>query len=169
MMNDLPLIPQNLGTADDIERLHRACISMLRRRAASSAVATAVPLPGLDVLTDVGLMIEVLPKITRQFGLEHDQVQSLDPKTLATVLRVIQSLGPTLVGKVVTKSAVMSVAKAVGFRVTVRQVAKYVPIIGTTIAAALSYTAFMHIGKQHIAQCASVRRAMLRAGSGKPP
>jgi len=148
-------------TPEQIEPLRKSCLSMLRRRASLSAAASAVPVPGIDALTDIALMVEILPKISDRFGLSHRQIQTLDPTTLTLVLKSIRSLGPSLVGKVITKSVIVSVAKAVGIRVTAKQAAKYVPVIGTVGAAVLGYTAFMYVGKRHIEQCVAVRRAMV--------
>ena len=149
------------ATLEELAVIRQHCVTMLRRRATLSAVAAAVPVPGADALADVAMMLEILPKISGRFGLSAEQIETLDPKTAAFILGAIQSLGPSLIGRVITKTVVVSLAKSVGIRLTAKQAAKYAPIIGTAGAAALGYTAFMQIGKRHIEQCVFIRSSML--------
>ena len=107
------------------------------------------------------MMLEILPKISYRFGLSVEQIETLDPTTAAFILGAIQSLGPSLIGRVITKAVVLSLAKSVGIRMTAKQAAKYAPIIGTAGAAAPGYAAFMQIGKRHIEQCVFIRSSML--------
>lgn len=148
-------------TRGELADIRKHCLSMLRRRASLSAVASAVPVPGADALADVAMMLEILPKISWRFGLSVEQIETLDPRTAAFILGAIQSLGPSLIGRVITKTVVMSLAKSVGIHMTTKQAAKYAPIIGTAGAAVLGYAAFMQIGKRHIEQCVFIRSSLL--------
>ncbi len=51
----------------DAVRLH--CKAMVKKRALASGTMTLLPVPGVDIAADVGLLLELLPAINRQFGL----------------------------------------------------------------------------------------------------
>jgi hypothetical protein len=63
-----------------------------------------------------------------------------------------------LVGKLVTRELVMQALKLVGVRLTTQQAAKYVPVAGQAISAALTYSALRYVCEQHIRQCVAVSR-----------
>ena len=46
--------------------------------------------------------------------------------------------------------------KAVGVRLTVKQVAKYVPLAGQVLSVAIGYAAMQYVGRAHILECARV-------------
>jgi uncharacterized protein (DUF697 family) len=52
---------------------------MVRRRALVAAGVAMVPLPGLDWLTDVGLLVELLPRINAAFGLSRRRSSAWRP------------------------------------------------------------------------------------------
>ncbi len=153
----------------ELEGLRRESLGMLRRRARLSAVASVVPLPGIDAVADIAMLADLLPKITSRFGLGADQLDQLDAARYAIAMKAIRRVGPTLIGKVVTTTVITAMAKTVGVRLTAKQASKYVPIVGSAVAAALGYTAFMALGKRHVDQCVAVRRALADDASTSTP
>jgi hypothetical protein len=65
-----------------------------------------------------------------------------------------------VIGKVITRSVVLQLLKVVGVRLTTQQAAKFVPLAGQAISAALTYTALRYVCEQHIRQCAEVARQL---------
>lgn len=126
---------------------------MVLRRATTSAGASVIPLPGLDIAADVGLLLQLLPAINRKFGLSPEQIDKLDPERKVLVYSLIKKTGTTLVGKVITEKLVIAVLKRVGIQMTARQAAKYVPIAGQVASAFLGFGAMMFIGTSHIDEC----------------
>lgn len=155
--------------AFEIERLRHESLAMLRRRARMSALASVVPLPGVDAVADIALLVDLLPKITSRFGLAPDQLGQLDAARYALTVKAIRRVGPTLIGKVVTAAVVATLAKTVGVRLTAKQATKYVPLVGTAVSAALGYTAFMVLGRRHVDQCVAVRSALAADSSLREP
>lgn len=139
----------------------KECVAMLRRRAAVSAMASAAPVPGIDIATDVSLMLDIFPRISERFGLHHDQVRVLEPRAQAILLKSYRTLGPTLVGRVITPILIVKLITATGARLTAKQAARYIPVLGSLSAAAIGYHAFMHVGKRHIHDCMIASRALL--------
>ena len=66
-----------------------------------------------------------------------------------------------LVGKLVTRELLIKLLKMVGVRLTTQQVAKYVPLAGQAVSAALTFSALKFVCEQHIKQCMAVSRQLM--------
>jgi uncharacterized protein (DUF697 family) len=136
------------------------CRKMVKRRALVAAGVAMVPLPGLDWLTDIGILVELLPRINAAFGLSPEQIERLAPDRRIVVYKAISTGGGLLIGKVVTRELVLWMLKLVGVRLTTQQAAKFVPIAGQAVSAALTYSALRYVCEQHIRQCMEVQRLL---------
>jgi hypothetical protein len=94
---------------------------------------------GLDWLTDVGVLVRLLPQINAEFGLSPAQIETLAPDRRIVVYKAISAAGGLLVGKVVTRELVLRLVQLVGVRLTTQQAAKYVPLAGQAVSAALTF------------------------------
>lgn len=154
----------------DPQAVAERCRKMVRRRALMAAGVAMVPLPGLDWLTDVGILVEVLPRINAAFGLSPEQIERLAPDRRIVVYKAISTGGGLLIGRVVTRDLVLWMLKLVGVRLTTQQAAKFVPIAGQAVSAALTYSALRFVCEQHIRQCIEVSRLLaLPAPDAQPP
>ena len=144
----------------EVEATVRRCRRMVSQRALLAAGVATVPVPGLDWVTDVGILIKLLPKINEAFGLSPDQVERLSPERRMVVYKAISTGGAMVIGKVITRDVVLKLLKIVGVRLTTQQAAKYVPLAGQAVSAALTYTALRYVCEQHIQQCAAVARQL---------
>ena len=135
---------------------------MVTKRASASAVAAIVPVPGVDIGADVTIMMELLPPINRKFGLSPEQIDQLDAAIKGQVLVVITSLGSKLVGKFITKEAIMLLLKKVGTRVAVKSVRKFIPFVGQAISAGISFGAMKYLGNSHIDECYEVCQRIIQ-------
>ncbi len=84
-------------------------------------------------------MLELLPAINRRFGLSQELIEQLDSTMKGRILVIIFSFGSELIGKVITTKLLVTLLKKVGTRVTAKQVAKYVPIVGQAVSAGISF------------------------------
>jgi len=134
---------------------------MVLRRAMTSAGASVIPLPGIDIAADVGLLLQLLPAINRKFGLTPYQIEKLDPEQKAFIYALIKKSGTSLVGKLITKTLIVAALKRVGIQMTARQAAKYVPIAGQVTSAFLGFGAMMYIGTSHVDECYQIAKAAL--------
>ncbi len=135
-----------------VERSHR----LLHRRALVAAAASAVPVPGLDWAVDAALLSRLLPQISEQFGLSPAQIDALDPRTHEQVQKAIGLVGSVLIGKLITREMVLRLARTMGVRLSTKQVAKYVPLAGQAVSAALGYAILRYLGTQHIRDCVRI-------------
>ncbi len=146
---------------DAVEAIARRCRQRVKQRALLAAGVAMVPVPGLDWLTDVGVLIKLLPDINHAFGLAPEQIERLAPDRKLVVYKALTTGGGLLVGKLITRELVLQVLKVVGVRLTTQQAAKFVPIAGQALSAALTYGALRYVCEQHIQQCIAVRRQLL--------
>lgn len=129
---------------------------LLHKRALVAALASSVPVPGLDWAVDAALLSRLLPQISQEFGLSPAQIDALDPHAREQVHKAVALVGSVLIGKLITRDLVLRVARTVGVRLTAKQVAKYVPLAGQAVSAALGYTILRYLGEQHIRDCMRV-------------
>jgi uncharacterized protein (DUF697 family) len=134
----------------------RRARKLLKRRAIIAAAASAVPVPGLDWIVDAAMMSKLIPDINEEFGLTPQQIDLLPPAKREQVQKALAVVGSVMVGRFVTRDLLVRMAKMVGKRLTVQQAAKFVPIAGQAVSAALGYSAVRYLGEQHIKDCVRV-------------
>jgi uncharacterized protein (DUF697 family) len=143
-----------------IEATARACRRLVTQRALVAAGVAMLPVPGIDWVTDVGVLLKLIPQINQAFGLTPEQIERLAPNRQVVVYKAISSGSGMLVGKLVTRELVIQLLKLVGVRLTTQQAAKFVPIAGQAVSAALTYGALKYVCEQHIQQCKAVARQL---------
>jgi uncharacterized protein (DUF697 family) len=147
-------------TPQDIAAVARQCRRLVTQRALLAAGVAAVPLPGIDWLTDVAVLLKVIPEINEKFGLKPEQIERLAPDRRVAVFKAISAGGSVLIGRLVTRELVLVVVKTIGMRLTAQQAAKVVPIAGQAVSAALTFSALKYVCEQHIKQCIQVSRQL---------
>ena len=152
-----------VDTVDSVDAIAHRCRQHVKQRALLAAGVAMVPVPGLDWLTDIGVLVKLLPDINRAFGLSPEQIERLAPERQLVVYKAISTGGGLLVGKLVTRELVLTALKIVGVRLTTQQAAKFVPIAGQALSAALTFGALRYVCEQHIRQCIAVRRQLALA------
>jgi hypothetical protein len=65
----------------------------------------------------------------------------------------------------VTRDLVMRALRLVGVRLTTQQAAKFVPVAGQMVSAALTYSALRYVCEQHIRQCIAISRQLMLPAS----
>ena len=148
---------------DGLEAIAQHCRKRVSRRALFAAGVAMVPLPGIDWLTDVGVLVRLLPEINHAFGLSPDQIERLAPDRRLVVYKAISAGGGLLVGRLVTRTLVLQMLRLVGVRLTAQQAAKFVPVAGQAVSAMLTYGALKLVCELHIRQCLAVRRELALA------
>jgi len=142
--------------AKEIQAVAARCRKLVTKRALLAAGVSMVPVPGIDWITDVGVLVKLLPEINEAFGLTPAQIERLAPERRLVVYKAVSAGGGLVIGRVVTQKLVMSLLRVVGVRLTTQQAAKFVPIAGQAISAALTFSALKYVCEQHIRQCMAV-------------
>ena len=149
------------GTPDQIEAVVRQCRRLVTKRALLAAGVAIVPIPGVDWITDVAVLVKLIPEINRAFGLTPEQIERLAPDRRLVVYKTISAGGGMLVGRLVTRELVVRLLRLVGVRLTTQQAAKYVPIAGQAVSAVLTFSSLKFVCEQHIQQCVAVSQQLL--------
>ena len=152
----------------DLDTVVRLCRKRVRQRALLAAGVAMVPVPGLDWATDLGVLMSLLPEISAAFGLSPAQIARLAPNRQLVVYKAVSAGGGLLVGKLITRELVLKVLKLVGVRLSAQQAAKYVPLAGQLVSAALTFSALKYVCDKHIAQCRAVAQ-QLQLPAPSPP
>lgn len=155
---DWTLMP---GSAGDIAQVRERCRRLVRRRAVMSAGLAAVPIPGLDVVSDLRLFTLLIEDINQAFGLSAAQVARLQPQLRLIAYEAAVGVGGMLVGKVVTRELLTLLLRRSGVKLLARQAGKLVPIAGQLASAAIGFAVFRQIGYQHVDACAAVAQELV--------
>jgi uncharacterized protein (DUF697 family) len=148
-------------TPNEVEAVVRQCRRMVNKRALVAAGVAVVPIPGVDWITDVAVLLKLIPEINRAFGLTPDQIERLAPDRRLVVYKTISAGSGMLVGRLVTRELIIKLLKLVGVRLTTQQAAKYVPIAGQAVSAVLTFSSLKFVCEQHIQQCVAVSRQLM--------
>lgn len=155
------------STERDIDAVRKKCRGLVLRRAAVSAGVAAVPIPGIDIATDLGMLVSLIDDINTEFGLSPGQISQLRPERRLVVYRAMVGLSGVMVGKLVTREVVARLLQRTGMKMMVKYSAKIVPVAGQVVSAMIGFTAFRTIGNQHIDACAKVAGELLESDKKK--
>ena len=136
---------------ETLEEIREGCYENVKRYAVLGAANAINPIPGLDIGVDAGLCLRMMADMRARFGLSKEAEHEL---------RHYDVLVP-LVKKVfdfATKEGVMILLKSFGKRYLGRSAAKYVPLIGQGIAAAVGYGMMRWFAHQYIEDCYALAR-----------
>jgi len=145
----------------EVDAVVRQCRRLVNKRALVAAGVAVVPIPGIDWITDVAVLLKLLPEINRAFGLTPEQIERLAPDRRVVVYKAISAGSGMLVGRLVTRELIVRLLKLVGVRLTTQQAAKYVPIAGQAVSAVLTFSSLKFVCEQHIQQCVAVARQLM--------
>ena len=154
-----------IGSLAELDRVRDECRRMVTQRSLAAAGAAVVPIPGADIVADIGLLANMLPRVSERFELDHDSVEKLDPDTAQRVFVIAASMGNNVIGRFVTRKLVVVLLRRMGVRVAAASVAKYVPVLGSAVAASISFGAMKLAGDAHVEDCYRTARALLPAGT----
>ncbi|MCM3785519.1 hypothetical protein M3231_21335 [Neobacillus mesonae] len=149
------------ATLQELEAIREECLSMVKTRAFASGGTALLPIPGTDVIADVGMLMQLLPAINEKFGLSEQQLSGMDAESKAAVYGLVMSMGSAVIGKLITREVIIKLLQKVGVRMATKQVTRFVPIAGNAISAALSFSAMRYVGNKHVEDCYQVARQLI--------
>lgn len=150
----------------ELDAIRRDCRKLVTNRSLVSAGAAVVPIPGADLVADIGLLTTLLPEISKRFDLDHEQISKLEPQVAQKVLVLAASMGNNVIGRMITKRLAIAMLRRVGVRVAAASAAKYVPVLGSAVAATISFSAMKLVGNAHIEDCYRTAAALATEPSG---
>lgn len=144
------------STAPPFAALQQQCRGMVRRRAALAALGAFIPLPGVDLITDVAVLLSVVEDINRRFGLTEAQVAALPPTRKALAYQFMTAAGGFLATRLSKSRVLLLLLRRFGFRLGIMEATRFAPLVGQGIAALIAYVTLSQIARRHIDQCADI-------------
>jgi uncharacterized protein (DUF697 family) len=144
------------ASGEEIARVRERCRHLVKKRAAISAGVAVVPLPGVDILSDLATFAVMVEEINKAFGLTPEQIEQLQPRLRIVAYEAAATLGGMLVGKLITRELVLQLFKKSGIKLAAKTVAKVVPLAGQLASAAIGFALFRQMGYQHVEACVKV-------------
>lgn len=158
----MPLDPaSHTGAAlPDLDALRGECRARVRRRALMASAVCLVPIPGVDLITDVAVLVNLLPEINARFGLTEAQVEHLSPARKALAYRLMVTAGGALARKLTTTALLTTVLRRAGMRLGFMEASRLLPIVGQGVAAVVAYLALTSLANKHIDECLNLAREL---------
>lgn len=143
-----------------LEAIRQECRALVRKRALVSAGAAVVPVPFMDIVVDASILMQLIPEISRRFGLEPEYIEQLDPERREKVWVQIRARGSQLLGIVLTRAIVRKSFMDFAGRLAARQISKFIPFGGQLVAAGLGYFVMRRMAYKHVDDCMAVAAAL---------
>lgn len=136
-------------TVHQIEAKEKEARELVRKKSLYSSIAAIVPIPFLDIGTDMKLMNDMSSNVEEIFGIEHEEVNSAfdDQKEKALVLGtsfISEFVGNRLVRFMIRRS----VKRGFLFR--------FIPLVGNVVSGLISYYMMKRLGNTHVARCVRI-------------
>ncbi|ALS09999.1 hypothetical protein ABE82_26680 (plasmid) [Paenibacillus peoriae] len=125
--------------------------SLILKRAALSGVMSFVPIPGIDMLTDTALLMNLFKAINRRFGLTQDQIHQLDTRSKALVFNMVTKAG--------NKHIIIAILRRASIQMATKSIVKFIPIIGQLVAVGISFVLMRALGNAHINDCCRIMQS----------
>lgn len=139
-----------------LEALRQECRALVRKRALVSAGAAMVPVPFMDVMVDASILMQLIPEISRRFGLEPEHIAAMTPEQREKVWHQVRVRGSQLIGIVLTRAIVRKSFMDFAGKLAARQISKFIPFGGQLVAAGLGYFVMRRMAYKHIDDCFAV-------------
>ena len=154
-------------TLYELEQVRKQCRKMVTKRAVISGGAAIIPVAGTDVVVDVVILTELIQSVNKRFGLAKNQIDTYDSKTKMLIFNLIKKTGKTMVGKVITREVIVWIIQKTGNRIILKQILKYIPLLGQAASAAISISTMKYIGNSHVSDCHRLVQGIILQKEGK--
>lgn len=145
----------------ELDRIKDECKRLVNKRATISGIAAAIPLPAVEIGTDLAFMMELIHKINQKFGLTKEQINELDQDTKQLLMSLSISASTELTGRFMKKDVIGLYLKNNGMKRISKLSIKWVPLLGQLATASISYSTLRYLGNSHIEECYELSRRMI--------
>ncbi|XP_051960264.1 interferon-inducible GTPase 5-like [Xyrauchen texanus] len=153
-----------------IERKKKSLEKDISRVALLSAGAAAVPVPGLSVAVDIVLIVNEIQKYKTAFGLDKESLKRISVRSGKSI-EFLTSVMKSIVCQGITTASIILLLRQSSLYVAeeaVESVLSFIPIIGSVLAAGLSFVAVSYMLKKILNEIAEDGRNVLLASQNNP-
>jgi GTP-binding protein EngB required for normal cell division/uncharacterized protein (DUF697 family) len=140
---------------DFLEEKRRVCERFVALAAAASAVNAVNPVPGLDIAVDISVLVGLFKKIKMTYGLTDDRLSAKGQATPA-----LAQLANNAV-KYFAEDGIALLLKSFAGRETLKEVSKWIPLVGTVVAASAGYGITLAAGRACLRDCHALAMGIL--------
>jgi hypothetical protein len=134
------------------------------------AAANALnPIPGLDIRVDLSIFAYMTRTVGSAYNLSEEQIEALQAGRKAQLLAnydPVEHLAKRLAPYVTGKATALALQR-IGLDLLAREATKWIPAVGSVIAASIGYCMIYRSGEQLRKECEEAARASL-AGPPAP-
>ncbi|XP_051960618.1 interferon-inducible GTPase 5-like [Xyrauchen texanus] len=148
-----------------IERKKKSLEKDILSVAFLSASAAAVPVPGLSVAVDIGLLVNETLKYKTAFGLDDESLKKISERSGKSI-EFLMSVMTSVVREGITTASMIHLLKQSSLYVTeeaVERVVSFIPMIGQAVAGGLSFLAVSYMLKKILKEIAEDAKNVLLA------
>jgi GTP-binding protein EngB required for normal cell division len=146
-----------------LEKKFAASTGYIYTAAGLSAANGLNPVPGLDLAADVTILVGLFAQLRQSHGLDQS---TLTAKTWA--LPIVAPHAKRLL-ELGTVHGIPLLLRRFVKRATLKQVSKYIPIVGQAVAASLGFAVTVQAGLSYLRDCHAVARAILDEELARTP
>ena len=166
-------------TRELVEKKREAAESIVYVYAGLAAANGLNPIPGTDILLDIGLLQKMTQQVIAEFGLQRDQLANLakaqvGPANLDFMLDAARTvLGRLVEGSIVSffketgTEAARQATRKTG-KTAVRYGSKYAPLIGQLVSAGIGFSTAYYYGQFLLDDCEKALDKIVRRIEGVP-
>lgn len=144
---------------DFLEEKKKACQKYIILAAGVAAANGANPIPGLDIALDTSILLSLFQKIRSYYALDEDTVKTVDTKAMSQISQTAKK-----VVKYATRDGVLFLIKKFAGRSTAKQASKYIPFVGSAIAASIGFSITLTAGNSYLDECHTLAEAIMESG-----
>lgn len=144
-------------TREFLEEKRELCERRLTWAAAASAASGTIPIPGANLAVDVPVLVSFFKFVRDTYGLTD--------AVLTTKEYALPTLAPLVNGVVrfASTEGVVLLLKQSSALVTAEQISKYIPFVGSVIAASLGFLITRRVGSSYLTDCHRLAEVVLDA------
>lgn len=121
-----------------------------------SAINGLNPIPGLDVGVDIGILSKLSVEIQKIYGLDNAQVSYASTLISGKNKAILVARALNFTSKFIGKEAILILLKKVGLSVASKSFSKWIPFVGSAIAAGIGYKLTSSFGEDMLDEAESI-------------
>lgn len=138
-------------TISQINAKEKEARQLVRKKSLYSSVAAIIPIPFLDIGTDMKLMRDMSTNVEEIFGLEHEEVNTTVDDQKERLLVMGTSFLSEFIGNRMVRFMGRRIVKR-GF------IFSLIPFFGKIISGVISYYMMRRLGNVHVKRCVKIAK-----------
>lgn len=136
----------NITSEKMLEEKRNLSEKLISKYSALSALNAVNPIPGLDVSVDISLLYKMSIDIQNIYGLNKEQMDYQSHLLKGDNSKLLIAKALQFASRYVGKEALLLLLKKAGLSLTSKTISKWIPFVGTAIAALIGYKLTSLIG-----------------------